>query len=34
MAQMSVITGSSAQTGHGYYKAGSDPRKDGQAVGW
>ena len=23
-----------AQPSHGFYRAGSDPRKDGQAVGW
>src|SRR3984957_1417787 len=34
MPNMPAIAGSSAQPGHGFYRAGSDPRKDGQAVGW
>src|ERR1700739_609534 len=34
MPNTPAITSSSAQPGHGFYRAGSDPRKDGQAVGW
>jgi hypothetical protein len=34
MLNTPAITSSSAQPSHGFYRAGSDPRKDGQAVGW
>ena len=34
MPNTPAITRSSAQPSHGFYRAGSDPRKDGQAVGW
>jgi gamma-glutamyltranspeptidase/glutathione hydrolase len=34
MPNTPAITSSSAQPSHGFYRAGSDPRKDGQAVGW
>jgi gamma-glutamyltranspeptidase / glutathione hydrolase len=34
MPNTPAIAGSSARPGHGFYRAGSDPRKDGQAVGW
>jgi gamma-glutamyltranspeptidase/glutathione hydrolase len=34
MPAASNKAGSGAQPRHGFYRAGSDPRKDGQAVGW
>ncbi|HLJ01416.1 MAG TPA: gamma-glutamyltransferase family protein [Bradyrhizobium sp.] len=34
MPAASNKAGSRAQPNHGFYRAGSDPRKDGEAVGW